>query len=403
MPRSSTRPNGYGTAGPQPTARSAPGKSQQAHQTEPPLDLSVMREPERWAEELGAEILSTGTLRRRSGGLVDALPGFDEGVWWVQDAAAALPALLLGAIKGRRVLDIGAAPGGKTAQLCVVGAEVTALERSPRRAEFLVRNLGRLTLDAEIVVADALEWRPPRRIDAVLLDAPCTATGTIRRHPDVPWAKSPADVERLAETQARLLDGRLGFLKPGGILVYAVCSLQPEEGRAGSRRSSPAARRSSATRSRRAELSGLPVELTAAGEVRTLPCHLGESGGLDGFFIARLAPRRLIPETCRMTLSPDPTGSAVGPRQDRPGRARPWAECRRDRAALDRRHRARPARGRHAVASTSARSPAPRRSWTAGSRRCTPASMAGSSPAATCPSIWRPWPSTACRRSIWSW
>ena len=189
-------------------ARSTARAIAEAHQGEPPLDLSVSRDPERWADELGAEILPTGTLRRRSGGLVDALPGYDEGAWWVQDAAAALPAMLLGKVKGRRVLDIGAAPGGKTAQLAAMGARVTALERSPKRAEFLVRNLGRLSMDAEIVVADALEWQPPAPFGAILLDAPCTATGTIRRHPDVPWAKSPADVARLAEAQARLLDGR---------------------------------------------------------------------------------------------------------------------------------------------------------------------------------------------------
>jgi 16S rRNA (cytosine967-C5)-methyltransferase len=261
------------------------------HLVEPPLDLSVKGEPERWASELGAEILPTGTLRRRAGGLVDALPGYDAGAWWVQDAAAALPALLLGPVKGRRVLDIGAAPGGKTAQLCAMGAVVTALERSPRRAEFLVRNLGRLTLDAEIVVGDALEWEAPAPFDAVLLDAPCTATGTIRRHPDVPWAKSPADVERLAEAQARLLERAVRFVKPGGVLVYAVCSLQPEEGPA--RVAALLAGGAPVVRDPipRPELKGLPVDLTPEGEVRTLPCQLAASGGLDGFFIARLRRR----------------------------------------------------------------------------------------------------------------
>ncbi len=260
----------------------------QAHLGEPPLDLSVRGEPARWAERLAAEVLPTGTLRRRAGGLVEGLPGYDEGAWWVQDAAAALPALLLGRVKGRRVLDVGAAPGGKTAQLAAMGGRVTALERSPRRAEFLVRNLGRLSLDAEIVVADALEWQAPEPFDAVLLDAPCTATGTIRRHPDVPWVKSPADVDRLAEAQGRLLEAALRALAPGGTLVYAVCSLQPEEGPervaallAGG---APVAR----DPVQRAELKGLPVDLTPAGEVRTLPCHLAASGGLDGFFVARL-------------------------------------------------------------------------------------------------------------------
>jgi 16S rRNA (cytosine967-C5)-methyltransferase len=263
----------------------------EAHLGEPPLDLSVMRDAERWASELGAEILPTGTLRRRSGGLVEALPGFDQGVWWVQDAAAALPAMMLGPLKGKRVLDIGAAPGGKTAQLASMGAKVTALERSPRRAEFLVRNLGRLTLDAEIVVADSLEWQAPAPFDAVLLDAPCTATGTIRRHPDVPWSKSPADVERLAEVQGRMLAAAIPMLKPGGVLVYAVCSLQPEEGPQRIEALLAADNRVVRDPIGRAELKGLPVELTPQGEIRTLPCQLAESGGLDGFFIARLRRR----------------------------------------------------------------------------------------------------------------
>lgn len=266
----------------------------EAHLGEPPLDLSVKPakgEPERWAEALGAEILPTGTLRRRAGGLVEALPGYDEGAWWVQDAAAALPALLLGKLKGRRVLDIGAAPGGKTAQLAAAGAAVTAIERSPRRAEFLVRNLGRLTLDAEIIVADALEWQAPAPFDAVLLDAPCSATGTIRRHPDVPWVKEPSDVARLGEAQARLLEAAVRMTAPGGLIVYAVCSLQPEEGPeriAALLAGDLPVERVPVTS---AELKGLPVELTPLGEVRTLPCQLAASGGLDGFFIARLRRR----------------------------------------------------------------------------------------------------------------
>ena len=263
----------------------------EAHQGEPPLDLSVSRDPERVAAELGAEILPTGTLRRRGGGLVDALPGYDEGTWWVQDAAAALPAMLLGKVKDRRVLDIGAAPGGKTAQLVAMGARVTALERSPRRAEFLVRNLGRLTMDAEVVVADALEWQPPAPFGAILLDAPCTATGTIRRHPDVPWAKSPADVARLTETQSRLLAAAVGMLETGGVLVYAVCSLQPEEGPQRIEALLAADARMVRDPIAKAELKGLPVALTAAGEVRTLPSDLAASGGIDGFFIARLRRR----------------------------------------------------------------------------------------------------------------
>ena len=219
-----------GAAGPPPTARSGRASIAEAHLIEPPLDLSVSRDPERWADELGAEILPTGTLRRRSGGLVDALPGYDEGAWWVQDAAAALPAMLLGKVKGRRVLDIGAAPGGKTAQLVRHGcqgdgARALAPARRVPGAQSRPAVAGRR--DRRRRRAGVAAAGP---FDAVLLDAPCTATGTIRRHPDVPWAKSPADVERLAEAQARLLEAAVGMLEPGGVLVYAVCSLQPEEG-----------------------------------------------------------------------------------------------------------------------------------------------------------------------------
>jgi 16S rRNA (cytosine967-C5)-methyltransferase len=258
-----------------------------AHLNEPPLDLVAASDAERWAETLGAEIMPGGTLRRRSGGLVEALPGYDEGAWWVQDAAAGLPARLLGQVKGRRVLDLCAAPGGKTAQLCAAGADVTAVERSPKRAELLGGNLGRLGMMAEIVVADALEWRPERPFDLVLLDAPCTATGTIRRHPDIPWVKSPDDVARLAEVQARLLDAALDLTASGGTLVYAVCSLQPEEGE---QRMAALLAQGGVERLpiRRAELAGLEGQIDDEGQLRTFPSHHPASGGLDGFFVARL-------------------------------------------------------------------------------------------------------------------
>lgn len=263
----------------------------EAHQHEAPLDLSVKNDPERWAEALGAEVLPIGTLRRRAGGLIEALPGFEDGAWWVQDAAAALPVRCLGRLRGARVLDVGAAPGGKTAQLCAAGADVTAIERSPKRAEFLAGNLARLGLRAEIVVADAIEWRGDAPFDAVLLDAPCTATGTIRRHPDIPWLKSPADVTRLAGVQDRLLRAAVELVRPGGIIVYAVCSLQPEEGPQRIAALLEAGAPVERMPIRREALAGLPVELTAAGEVRTLPVHLAERGGLDGFFIAGLRRR----------------------------------------------------------------------------------------------------------------
>ena len=260
----------------------------EAHALEPPLDISVLRDPERWAGELGAELLATGTLRRRGGGLVESLPGYEQGAWWVQDAAAALPVQLMGELRGRRVADLCAAPGGKTAQLVAAGADVVAVERSPERARYLALNLARLGLTADVVVEDVRTWQAEGQFDAVLLDAPCTATGTIRRHPDVLWHKSPEDVERLAGVQAQLLAAAAKLVRPGGVLVYAVCSLQPEEGPerlAAFLGTGPGLVRDPI---RKGELRGLPVEVTEAGEVRTLPCHLAAIGGLDGFFIARL-------------------------------------------------------------------------------------------------------------------
>jgi 16S rRNA (cytosine967-C5)-methyltransferase len=260
----------------------------QAHLAEPPLDLTVKEHPEVWARRLEAEHLYGNTLRRAAGGQVEALPGYAAGAWWVQDAAAALPASLLGAIADASVIDLCAAPGGKTAQLCAMGARVTAVELSERRAERLGANLARLQLAAEVVVADALIWRPAEPAPYVLLDAPCTATGTIRRHPDIPWHKTPDDIARMADLQAALLGAAGEMLAPGGTLVYASCSLQPGEGPLLIERAlatHPELERSPITRP---EMGGLPVELTEAGEVRTLPCDLAERGGLDGFFIARL-------------------------------------------------------------------------------------------------------------------
>ena len=163
-------------------------------------------DPEGWAARLGGEPLYGNTVRRPAGGAIEDLPGYAAGAWWVQDAAAALPARLLGDVGGRAVIDLCAAPGGKTAQLAAAGARVIAVELSDRRAERLRANLKRLELEAQIEVADALAWRPPRPVGHVLLDAPCTATGTIRRHPDIAWHKTPAEVRRMATLQARLLE-----------------------------------------------------------------------------------------------------------------------------------------------------------------------------------------------------
>ena len=262
-----------------------------AHLGEPPLDLTTKGEPGEWAAALEARILPSGSLRRKAGGPIEALPGYEAGAWWVQDAAAALPAqLLLGAVRGRarRVLDLCAAPGGKTAQLAAAGVTVTALDASAPRAERLRANLDRLGLDAELVIADARGYRPREPFPAVLLDAPCSATGTIRRHPDVARLKTAEDVARLGALQDQLLAAAVAALAPGGTLVYAACSLQPEECEA--RIEALLARKSGLRRLpvRAEEVGGCPELITGIGDVRTLPISLPESGGLDGFYIARL-------------------------------------------------------------------------------------------------------------------
>jgi 16S rRNA (cytosine967-C5)-methyltransferase len=201
-----------------------------AHLKEAPLDLTLRDDDESWCEKLQATKLPTGSLRRPSGGSITALPGYAEGAWWIQDAAASLPVRLFNGIAGCEVVDLCAAPGGKTAQLATAGARVTAIDRSTRRLDRLVANLNRLDLSVEAIAADALVWRPDQPADAVLLDAPCTATGAIRRHPDVPHLKQPDDVARLAVVQENLLRAAVDMLRPGGTLVYCTCSLEPEEG-----------------------------------------------------------------------------------------------------------------------------------------------------------------------------
>ena len=259
-----------------------------AHLSEAPVDITVAGDPVDWAERLEAEVLPTGSLRRKAGGDITALPGFAAGNWWVQDMAAALPARLLGDVKGKRVADLCAAPGGKALQLAVAGAQVTAVDRSARRLVRFQQNLERLKLAAEIVEADAAAWQPVEKFDAVLLDAPCTATGTLRRHPDGLRLKGPGDVAALADQQAALLRAALDMLKPGGTLVYCVCSLEPQEGEAQVERllaADPGLRRAPITP---AELGGLAELVTPAGDLRTLPCHLADRGGMDAFFAARL-------------------------------------------------------------------------------------------------------------------
>ena len=263
----------------------------EAHLAEPPLDITVASEPDAWARRLEAEILPTGSLRRAPAP-VETLPGFREGGWWVQDAAAALPArVLLAGLDGAHVADLCAAPGGKTAQLASAGAQVTALDISPARLERLKENLARLRLTAELVEADVLRWTPPAPFDAVLLDAPCSGTGTIRRHPDIACNKTADDVARMAALQRALLDAAAKAVRPGGRLVYAVCSLQPEEGSA-----TVDAFLSASSDFRRlpveaGEITGIEDFLTPEGDLRTLPCHFPERGGIDGFHVSRLERR----------------------------------------------------------------------------------------------------------------
>ena len=249
----------------------------------PPLDLSL-RDPgetAQWCERLGGTSLAPGHVRLPRGTAIEALPGFAEGAWWVQDFAASLPVRLLGEGTGRTVLDLCAAPGGKTLQLAAAGWQVTALDRSARRLERLEANLIRAGLTADIVTADALTWEPEDRFDAILLDAPCTATGTCRRHPDVLHRIAAPQIAEMAELQTALLARAAAWLAPGGRLVYAVCSLEPEEGQA------QAAAVMLAPDPIRAE--ELPAGLQPApdGTLRTDPGMLAETGGMDGFFIAR--------------------------------------------------------------------------------------------------------------------
>ena len=262
-----------------------------AHLREPTLDVTVREDAAGWAEKLGGRLLPTGSVRIASHTPVPELPGYADGAWWVQDAAAALPARLLPFEPGARVLDLCAAPGGKTAELAAAGAQVTALDRSAERLKQLSANLSRLGLHADVVVADAATWSA-EPFDAVLVDPPCSATGTIRRHPDVQWTKKPGDVDQLAALQAKILARAATLVKPGGHLVYCVCSIEPEEGEAqisALLRKNPDFRRVPIAPG---ECGVTPELITADGDLRTLPCHWPDDdarmAGLDGFFAARL-------------------------------------------------------------------------------------------------------------------
>ncbi len=261
----------------------------EAHLHEAPFDITVKGgDPAAWADRLEATLLPTGTLRRSAGGSVTELAGFDEGAWWVQDLAASLPAKLFGELAGKRVFDLCAAPGGKTAQMLAQGAGVVAIDRSAKRLERVAENLARLHLEAEVVTADAAAWEPGELADAVLLDAPCSATGAIRRHPDILRLKTPEDIAKLVKAQGRLLARAVDLVKPGGTLIYCTCSIQPEEGEAQITRLLARDGRVERLPVTADELGGLDELINEKGEVRSLPGMLEGLGGIDGFFVARL-------------------------------------------------------------------------------------------------------------------
>lgn len=267
-----------------------------AHRLEPPIDFTVKDDAAGWAERFGGIVLPTGSVRLATlDRAVSDLPGYADGAWWVQDAAAALPAQLMGNVAGKRVADLCAAPGGKTAQLAAAGAKVTAVEISANRLKRLATNLARLGLEAELVSADLTTFEPAEQFDAILLDAPCSSTGTVRRHPDVLWTKTEADVAKIADVQRALLGHAARLLKPGGTLVFSNCSLDPLEGEQLVRGFLAETPGMSLDLIRPDEIPGIAAFVTRDGVLRTTPAGLRmetpQLSGLDGFFAARL--RRL--------------------------------------------------------------------------------------------------------------
>jgi 16S rRNA (cytosine967-C5)-methyltransferase len=257
------------------------------HLATPPLDLTLASADDLYPDLSGAICLAPQRVRLREAGRVEELPGFAAGRWWVQDFAASMPASLLGDVAGKTVIDLCAAPGGKTLQLANAGARVTAVDSSPERLALVEDNLARMHLEAKIVTADVRDFEPPEPASCVLLDAPCTGTGTIRRHPDLPWIKSAADIAICESLQRELLDAAADMTAREGALVYAVCSLEPEEG----------VEQINAFLRRRTEFKRVPISpaevfdgafVSAEGDLRTLPCHWAEAGGMDGFYAARL-------------------------------------------------------------------------------------------------------------------
>ncbi|MBG6117929.1 MULTISPECIES: RsmB/NOP family class I SAM-dependent RNA methyltransferase [unclassified Sphingobium] len=261
-----------------------------AYAIRPPVDVSL-RDPAataEWAAQLGGVSLAPGHVRLPDGANIPDLPGFADGAWWVQDVAASCPARLLGAGEGRHVLDLCAAPGGKTMQLAAAGWRVTAIDQSKKRLERLTENLTRTGLSADVVQADLRQWQPDQPVDAILLDAPCTATGIYRRHPDVLHRIGPRQIAELAELQGALLARAADWLKPGGVLLYATCSLEQAEGEEQITRLLAARPDFALVPAQAGELPD-GMTPTSQGWLRTLPDTLATQGGADGFFIARLA------------------------------------------------------------------------------------------------------------------
>ncbi|MDH5189510.1 MAG: 16S rRNA (cytosine(967)-C(5))-methyltransferase RsmB [Rhodospirillaceae bacterium] len=258
------------------------------HMDEPPLDLAIKNDAPLWAEKLSGQFLPTGAVRIRPKGLINEIEGFAEGAWWIQDTAAQLPVRLLGNVSELDVIDLCAAPGGKTMELAALGARVTAVDRSEKRLERVKQNLERTGLFAKTIAGDAATWRPDHLADMVLLDAPCSSSGTIRRHPDIAYTKSANDIASLAIVQQRLLEASIEMVKPGGLIVYCTCSLEPEEGEM---QISELLKNNSKVVEMpvtKVEAGGFTELLNENGQLRTLPCHMAEIGGMDGFFAARL-------------------------------------------------------------------------------------------------------------------
>jgi len=267
--------------------RHTAGKIAAAHMRGGALDLSPFGDPSACSTLLNGKVLPPGTIRISTKGQIRELPGFQNGEWWVQDLAARMVAGLVGDVSEKSVLDLCAAPGGKTAYFAASGGKVTAVDRSKARIIRLKENLDRLQLNAKIIHEDALSWRPRETADVVVLDAPCSATGTARRHPDVLWTKTETDVIKLVDLQRRLLRAAAEMVAPGGVLIFATCSLQPEEGGGHMNdflKDHPNFSLSPLTST---DVHGLDEVISNPGVFRSLPCHFAFEGGMDGFFAAR--------------------------------------------------------------------------------------------------------------------